>query len=89
MHQKFSWHSHIAFYFKTGRSICRMDFQKPTLSTGLLVFLATFFIAEVWAEELTLHINLTHPLHVTTRNYLGVTVSSGQLRMGLIGYDFQ
>ncbi|GFS05918.1 heparanase [Elysia marginata] len=39
-------------------------------------------------QRLTLSVDVTKSLHVTSRSYLSITISGGQLRKGLIGYDF-
>ncbi|KAK3755118.1 hypothetical protein RRG08_041032 [Elysia crispata] len=73
-------------------STLHFDLLGSTLS--ILAFISLIYMPEVNTEgdvagqRLTLSVDVTKPLHITTPSYLSITISGGQLRRGLIGYDF-
>ena len=82
----------------------RMDVSNIAMSQAMLVLFMTLIVlgavpaaraddTRVSATttddgSLTLKVDVDTTLHITTPRYLSITISGGQLRKGLIGYDF-
>lgn len=68
-----------------------MGFPTTNLPRNLLTLCSVFVFVQILGvegEPLTLSVDVTTALHITDRRYLSVTISGGQLRKGLVGYDF-
>ncbi|KAK3755114.1 hypothetical protein RRG08_041028 [Elysia crispata] len=74
--------------------ILHFQWQAGMLTLSIFAFISLIYVPEVKAQgdasgqRLTLFLDVTRPLHITTPRYLSITISGGQLRRNLIGYDF-
>ncbi|RUS68591.1 hypothetical protein EGW08_023647, partial [Elysia chlorotica] len=58
-----------------------------TLYTFVLIGLSTL-LGAIEGQKMTLSVDVSESLHITDPSYLSITISGGQLRRGLVGYDF-